>query len=159
EVHDLFSAAVYSEHPLGRLVSGTPATISQMSRRQILSFYRKRYAAPSIVVAAAGNLDHALVVRLVDEAFARAGHLTGTNDPAPRRAADAPPRPRTGRLKLHDKDTEQAHVVLGGAGIARADDRRFALGVLNNAFGGGMSSRLFQEIREKRGLAYSVYSF
>ncbi len=159
EVHDLFSAAVYGGHPLGRLVSGTPQTISRMTRRQILSFYRKRYDAPSIVVAAAGNLDHAVVVRLVEEAFGRAGQLTGTDEPAPRRGAAAPPRARTGRLNLHDKDTEQAHVVLGGAGIPRVDERRFALGVLNNAFGGGMSSRLFQEIREKRGLAYSVYSF
>jgi predicted Zn-dependent peptidase len=161
EVHDLFGTAVYGDHPLGRLISGTPDTVSQMTRRQIEGFYHKRYAPPSIVVAAAGNLDHAVVVRLVKEAFGRAGALSGSADPAPRRGlSSAPvPRMRSGRCELRDKDTEQAHVVLGGAGIARDDERRFALGVLNNAFGGGMSSRLFQEIREKRGLAYSVYSF
>jgi predicted Zn-dependent peptidase len=161
EVHDLFSAAVYGDHPLGRLISGTPDTISRMSRKQIEGFYRKRYASPSIVVAAAGNLDHAVVVRLVKDAFGQAGQLSESADPAPRRGVtgSAVPRLRSGRCELHDKDTEQAHMVLGGAGITRDDDRRFALGVLNNAFGGGMSSRLFQEIREKRGLAYSVYSF
>ncbi len=124
--------------------------------RQIQTFYHRRYTPPSIVVAAAGNLDHALVVRRVKEAFARFD--TGA-DPSPRRGSGGAPRYRSGRFELRDKDTEQAHVVLGGAGIARDDDRRFALGVLNNALGGGMSSRLFQEIREKRGLAYSVYSF
>ncbi len=159
EVHDLFSAAVFGDHPLGRLISGTPETISGMTRRQILSFYRKRYAAPSIVVAAAGNLDHGLVVRLVKESFGRSGHLDAAAAPAPRRADTPAPRPHLGRVAVRDKDTEQAHLVLGGTGITRDDDRRFALGVLNNAFGGGMSSRLFQEIREKRGLAYSVYSF
>jgi predicted Zn-dependent peptidase len=161
EVHDLFSTAVYGDHPLGRLISGTPDTISRMSRKQIEGFYHKRYAPPSIVVAAAGNLDHAVVVRLVKDAFGRVGHLNARADPAPRRdvVGTSAPRLRGGRCELHDKDTEQAHMVLGGAGIPRDDDRRFALGVLNNAFGGGMSSRLFQEIREKRGLAYSVYSF
>jgi predicted Zn-dependent peptidase len=163
EVHDLFSTAVYGDHPLGRLISGTPETISRMTRKQIDSFYHKRYTAPAIVIAAAGNLDHAVVVRLVKEAFGRAGQFDASADPMARRAGSGSaatlPRPRSGRFELRDKDTEQAHVVLGGTGLARDDDRRFALGVLNNAFGGGMSSRLFQEIREKRGLAYSVYSF
>jgi predicted Zn-dependent peptidase len=160
EVHDLFSSAVYGEHPLGRLISGSPDSISRMTRRQIQTFYHRQYMAPSIVVAAAGNLDHAVVVRLVKEAFAQGGHLDTIADPAARRAATGtPPRPRSGRTELRDKETEQAHVILGRGGIARDDERRFALGVFNNALGGGMSSRLFQEIREKRGLAYSVYSF
>ena len=172
EVHDLFAEVIYGDHPLGRLISGTVGTISPMSRRQIQSFYRRRYTAPSIVVAAAGNLDHALVVKLVKEAFSRADRLDGADQPRPRRGAShangagvdgigspGPPRPRGGRLHVADKDTEQAHLVLGGPAIARDDDRRFALGVLNNVLGGGMSSRLFQEIREKRGLAYSVYSY
>src|SRR6266540_2724354 len=117
-------------------------TISAMTRRQIQSFYGKRYTAPSIVVAAAGNLDHAKAVKLVKAAFERAGRFA------------AP-----GQLVARAKDTEQAHIVLGGAGLARDDERRFALAALNNVLGGGMSSRLFQEIREKRGLAYSVYSY
>jgi len=153
EVHDLFTEAMYPDHPLGRLISGTVDTIAAMTRRQILNFYRRRYTPASIVVAAAGNLDHAGLVRQVREAFGGAD----PGDPAPARTA--PPRPRRGQVAVRDKDTEQAHLVLGAPGIARADERRFALGVLNNVLGGGMSSRLFQEIREKRGLAYSVYSY
>jgi predicted Zn-dependent peptidase len=158
EVHDLFAETVYGEHPLGRLISGTVETISPMSRRQIWSFYQNRYTAPSLVVAAAGNLDHAEVVRLVRDAVAR---LDAAGAPRPRRGRESGrrPRARSGRIGLRDKETEQAHLVLGGPALARHDERRFALGVLNNSLGGGMSSRLFQEIREKRGLAYSVYSF
>ncbi|AVT30702.1 MULTISPECIES: pitrilysin family protein [unclassified Plantactinospora] len=159
EVHDLLAKAIYGDHPLGRLISGTEETISPMSRRQIQSFYRRRYTAPSIVIAAAGNLEHAEVVKLVRQA------LDGTvldGEPAP----PAPLRPAETRVRtsrpgsvVEHKETEQAHVVLGCPGIGRLDDRRFALGVLNNVLGGGMSSRLFQEIRERRGLAYSVYSY
>jgi predicted Zn-dependent peptidase len=160
EVHDLFARATYGEHPLGRPISGTVATITPMTRRQILTFYHRRYVAPSIVVAAAGSLEHAHVVRLVSQALHRCERL---DQPAPQRldgvAKPAPARLRRGELIVRDKDTEQAHLVLGGPGIARNDERRFAVGVLNNALGGGMSSRLFQEIRERRGLAYSVYSF
>jgi predicted Zn-dependent peptidase len=159
EVHDLFAEAMYGEHPLGRLISGTVDTISPMSRRQIQTFYQRRYTAPAMVVAAAGNLDHAMVVRLVKEAFA--DRLGDAHLPMARRGAErsGAPRVRRGRLRVQDKDTEQAHLVLGGSSLSRDDARRFALGVLNNALGGGMSSRLFQEIRERRGLAYSVYSY
>jgi predicted Zn-dependent peptidase len=158
-VHDLFAESLYGEHPLGRLISGTVDTVSPMSLRQIQTFYQKRYVTPAMVIAAAGNLDHGLVVRLVKDAFA--DRLGEAHEPLPRRGADrgVRPRQRRGRLRVHDKDTEQAHLVLGGAAFARDDERRFALGVLNNAVGGGMSSRLFQEIRERRGLAYSVYSY
>jgi predicted Zn-dependent peptidase len=169
EVHDLFAEAIYGDHPLGRLVSGTVATISPMTRRQIQTFYRRHYTAPSIVVAAAGNLDHGTVVRLVREAFSRKDGLDEVAEPRPRRvgatstagtSGAGPARDTiTGQMIVRDKDTEQAHLVLGGPSIPRDDDRRFALGVLNNVLGGGMSSRLFQEIREKRGLAYSVYSY
>ncbi len=159
EVHDLFAESLYGEHPLGRLISGTVDTVSPMSRRQIQTFYQKRYVTPAMVIAAAGNLDHGLVVRMVKDAFA--DRLGEAHEPLPRRGSDRGlrPRQRRGRLRVHDKDTEQAHLVLGGAAFARDDERRFALGVLNNAVGGGMSSRLFQEIRERRGLAYSVYSY
>jgi predicted Zn-dependent peptidase len=159
EVHDLFAESMYGEHPLGRLISGTVDTISPMSRRQIMNFYQRRYTPPATVIAAAGNLDHASVVRQVRDVFDRLGDA---KVPQPRRGADrgpVPPRMRRGRIRVRNKDTEQAHLVLGGPALARDDDRRFALGVLNNAVGGGMSSRLFQEIRERRGLAYSVYSY
>jgi predicted Zn-dependent peptidase len=156
EVHDLFTRAIYGDHPLGRLISGTPQTISPMTRRQIQSFYRRRYLPPSIVVAAAGNLDHGKLVRWVREAFAA---YDTPADPVARRPASPPVPVRGPQTVVKSKDTEQAHVVLGAPGLARLDERRFALGVLNNVLGGGMSSRLFQEIREKRGLAYSVYSY
>jgi predicted Zn-dependent peptidase len=159
EVHDLFAEAAYAGHPLARQVSGTVETISAMTRRQIQTFYGKRYTSPSIVVAAAGNLDHARVVRLVKAAFEKADRFTGQADPAPHRSATPAVAVRGGQLVVRAKDTEQAHIVLGAAGLARDDDRRFALAALNNVLGGGMSSRLFQEIREKRGLAYSVYSY
>jgi predicted Zn-dependent peptidase len=163
EVHDVFSSALFGEHPLARMISGTVETISPMSRRQIQSYYHRRYQPPSIVVAAAGNLDHAHVVRLVKEAFARSDRLGEFGAADGRRVvgpgAGGVPRPRAGTVKVRGKDTEQAHLVLGGPSLSREDDRRFALGVLNNVVGGGMSSRLFQEIREKRGLAYSIYSY
>lgn len=154
QVHDLFGRALFGGHPLGRLISGTHDTISPMTRGQIRSFYRRRYVPPSIVVAAAGNLDHRQVVRLVRRGFA-AGEAA---EPAPLRASHRVPV-RVPCVLVEAKDTEQAHLVLGGPGPDRLDERRFALGVLNNVLGGGMSSRLFQEIRERRGLAYSVYSY
>nr|WP_239140184.1 pitrilysin family protein [Actinoplanes capillaceus] len=159
EVHDIFAEAIYGDHPLGRLISGTPDSISPMTRDQINRFYRRHYTAPEIVVAAAGNLDHAAVVRLVRKALAGTALDTGPGEPAQPRAGDKRVRVRKARNLVLHRDTEQAHIVLGGPGVGRHDERRFALGVLNNVLGGGMSSRLFQEIREKRGLAYSVYSY
>jgi predicted Zn-dependent peptidase len=159
EVHDVFAGAVYGRHPLGRLISGTEETVSALTRAQILKFYRGRYTAPDIVIAAAGHLDHDTVVRQVVAALGIAPGFAGPAEPAPLRPT-APAVPvRGGRVAVRPKDTEQAHVVLGCAGIRRDDERRFALGALNNALGGGMSSRLFQQIREQRGLAYSVYSY
>ncbi|GAA5181775.1 pitrilysin family protein [Rugosimonospora acidiphila] len=156
EVHDLLTSAIYGNHALGRLISGTAETVSAMTRRQILDFYRRRYVPANIVVAAAGNLDHGVVVKLVRDTMLGRGEDA---NPAPYRSPSGrvPARPAT--VTARDKETEQAHLVLGCPAIARTDDRRFALSVLNNVLGGGMSSRLFQEIREKRGLAYSVYSY
>jgi predicted Zn-dependent peptidase len=158
-VHDIFTEAVFGDQPLGRLVSGTEETISPMTRAQINGFYRRRYTPPRIVLAAAGNLEHAGVVRLVRKALA--GTPLDAGPAAPDGPRDPAKRVRTkpAHTVVRNRDTEQAHIVLGGPGIGRLDDRRFALGVLNNVLGGGMSSRLFQEIREKRGLAYSVYSY
>jgi predicted Zn-dependent peptidase len=127
-----------------------------MTRTQIHGFYRRRYTPPNIVVAAAGHLDHETVVELVRSTALGQGPAA---DPAPLRPSARPVPTRSGQVALRDKETEQAHVVLGGPAIGRLDQRRFTLGVLNNSLGGGMSSRLFQEIRERRGLAYSVYSY
>ncbi|MFD2764606.1 M16 family metallopeptidase [Micromonospora eburnea] len=159
EVHDLFARAVYGDHPLGRLISGTEETVTPMTRRQIQSFYRRRYTPPQIVIAAAGNLDHAAVVKLVRQALRGTPLDTDPAVPAPHRPAAPAVRTKPAATLVEPKETEQAHVILGCPGIDRTDERRFALGVLNNVLGGGMSSRLFQEIREQRGLAYSVYSY
>ncbi|GAB3801708.1 M16 family metallopeptidase [Micromonospora zhanjiangensis] len=159
EVHDLFAEAVYGSHPLGRLISGTEETVTPMTRRQIHGFYRRRYTAPSIVIAAAGNLDHAAVVKLVRQAVRGTPLDSAPAGPSAHRPGSPVARTRSARTLVEHKDTEQAHLMLGCPGIGRLDDRRFALSVLNNVLGGGMSSRLFQEIRERRGLAYSVYSY
>ncbi|MGW7603245.1 M16 family metallopeptidase [Streptomyces antimycoticus] len=158
-VHDLFAHTMLGDTPLGRPVLGTVDTVNALGRDQIARFYRKHYDPTHLVVAAAGNVDHDDVVRQVHAAFDGAGALSRTD------AVPVAPRSgirtiRTaGKVGLLNRKTEQAHVVLGMPGIPRTDDRRWALGVLNTALGGGMSSRLFQEVREKRGLAYSVYSY
>ncbi|MFE9537450.1 M16 family metallopeptidase [Streptomyces sp. NPDC006691] len=158
-VHDLFAHTMLGDTPLGRPVLGTVDTINALTQAQISRFYKKHYDPRHLVVAAAGNVDHATVVRQVRKAFEKAGALTRTD------AVPLAPRggsrtlKATGRVELLNRRTEQAHVVLGMPGLARTDERRWALGVLNTALGGGMSSRLFQEVREKRGLAYSVYSY
>ncbi|MEU7283242.1 pitrilysin family protein [Streptomyces sp. NPDC045431] len=158
-VHDLFAKTMFGETPLGRPVLGTVDTIEALTADRIRRFYKKHYDPTHLVVAAAGNVDHATVVRQVRRAFEKAGALTRT-DAAPVAPRDGRRAIRTaGRVDVVSRRTEQAHVVLGMPGIARTDDRRWALGVLNTALGGGMSSRLFQEVREKRGLAYSVYSY
>jgi len=158
--HEAFTAKLFGDTPLGRPILGTVDSINAITRDQIFEHYQARYTPEHLVVAAAGNLDHDTVVQLVAQAFG----------PALGRAAEpAPPRlngshsgfgPEAGvGTTLVSRSIEQANLVLGCEALARTDDRRFALGVLNAAFGGGMSSRLFQEVREKRGLAYSVYSF
>jgi predicted Zn-dependent peptidase len=155
EVHDLFAAAIYgADTPLGRLISGTAETITPMTRTQIQTFYRTRYTPANMVISAAGNLDHGKVVKLVRAAFDRLP--TAASEPMVR---TGPVKVRKPTVVVREKDTEQAHLVYGCEGYNRLDPRRFALGVFNNSLGGGMSSRLFQEIREKRGLAYSVYSY
>jgi predicted Zn-dependent peptidase len=155
-VHDAFAEALYGDHPLGRPVIGTVGSIETLSAAAIEGYYRGRYTPPGMVISVAGNVDHDEVVRLVSQAFDLAA-LSGTGEPAPLRPWSPPPA-LSGAV-VEDRPTEQAHLVLGMHGLARDDDRRYALSVLNNALGGGMSSRLFQEVREKRGLAYSVYSY
>jgi predicted Zn-dependent peptidase len=166
-VHEAFTTHLFGDTPLGRPILGTVDSINAITREQIYEHYVARYTPPHLVVAAAGNLDHDTVVAYIREAFGPVLAGPGAADAAP-----AAPRLRgsgglwdgygpaagTG-VKLVSRPIEQANLVLGCEGLSRTDDRRFALGVLNAALGGGMSSRLFQEVREKRGLAYSVYSF
>jgi predicted Zn-dependent peptidase len=156
-VHDAFADVVWPGTSLGRPVLGTSESIESLSRNAVSGYYRRRYRPESLVIAAAGNLDHATVVKLVRKAFAHVAAEPDRLPAAPRLGGRAP----TFHAGSHvvRRPTEQANLVLGGAGLTRRDDRRFALGVLNAALGGGMSSRLFQEVREKRGLAYSVFSF
>jgi predicted Zn-dependent peptidase len=158
-VHDTFSRAVFGDAPLGRPVIGTVDSISAMTRSAIARYYRGRYRPTSTVVAAAGNVDHVKLVRLIRRAFDAAGLLDeeSAQPAAPRGSGRAPQFVPS--VSVVTRPTEQANVIVGTRGISRNDDRRFALGVLNSALGGGMSSRLFQEVREKRGLAYSVYSY
>ena len=159
QVHDLFTTALLGDSPLGRPVLGTVETINALTRDQVARFYRKHYDPTRLVVAAAGNIDHASVVRQVRRAFERAGALRDADvQPQPPRRGTRTVR-AAGAVEILDRRTEQAHVVLGMPALSRTDDRRWALSVLNAALGGGMSSRLFQEVREKRGLAYSVYSY
>ncbi|NKI45438.1 M16 family metallopeptidase [Streptomyces physcomitrii] len=158
-VHDLFAHTMLGDTPLGRPVLGTVDTINALTADRIRRFHKRHYDPTHLVVAAAGNVDHHQVVRQVRAAFEKAGALgsPGAEPVAPRagrRAVRA-----AGKVELLHRRTEQAHVILGMPGLARTDERRWALSVLNTALGGGMSSRLFQEVREKRGLAYSVYSY
>ncbi|WP_425502321.1 M16 family metallopeptidase [Phytoactinopolyspora limicola] len=157
-VHDLIAARMWGDTPLGRSILGTVESITGMRRDTVHQYYRQHYRAPNIVVAAAGNVTHEQVVKLVLDTFSVGDFLTGDAAPAqPRIGGPAPPAD-TG-VVLAQRQTEQANLLLAMPGLTRNDERRFALGVLNAALGGGMSSRLFQQIREERGLAYSVYSF
>ncbi len=161
-VHDAFAQAVFGDTPLGRPVLGTVDSIEGLARRTINGYYQRHYRPENMVVAAAGNLDHAQVVRLVRKAFDGAWEMAASSArPVPPRVGSAGSRSRSRRpgTVLQPRPTEQANFVLGVPGLSRVDERRFALGVLNGVLGGGMSSRLFQEVREKRGLAYSVYSY
>ena len=157
-VHEAFTAKLFGDTPLGLPILGTTDSINAITREQIFEHYQARYTSEHLVVAAAGNLDHDTVVELVRQAFGPA--LDRAAEPAaPRLTGDSNGRAAGVGTTLTSRAIEQANLVLGCEALARTDDRRFALGVLNAAFGGGMSSRLFQEVREKRGLAYSVYSF
>jgi predicted Zn-dependent peptidase len=158
-VHEAFSAQLFGDTPLGRPILGTVDSINEISRERIAEHYRARYTPDALVVAAAGNLSHEGVVSLVQAAFGPVLAESSASPLAPRLGGtEADSAVGTG-VRLLSRPVEQANLVLGCAGLARNDTRRFALGVLNAALGGGMSSRLFQEVREKRGLAYSVYSF
>jgi predicted Zn-dependent peptidase len=164
-VHEAFTTQLYGDTPLGRPILGTVDSINGITREQIHEHYVARYTPPRMVIAAAGNLQHEAVVATVEAAFGSVLTDFAGAEPAQSRLHEAGglwdgygPAAGSG-VKLVSRSIEQANLVLGCEGVPRTDDRRFALGVLNAALGGGMSSRLFQEVREKRGLAYSVYSF
>lgn len=157
-VHDLFSETFYGDTPVGRPILGTVESINGLSRASIFNYYKKRYLPKDLVVAVAGNIKHQRVIDQVIQALSTDDFLTGVSDRASMRIAT--PVKRVGKqVGLVYRKTEQAHLFLGVDGVARNDERRFAMSVLSAALGGGMSSRLFQEIREKRGLAYSVYTY
>jgi predicted Zn-dependent peptidase len=152
KVHDVLSAAIFGDHPLGRPVIGRGEVISSLSVRDVGTYHDAHYVSPCIVVAAAGNVAHEQVLRLAEQRLGAAvGGGPGVNGGDPAQASC--------RVAFQQKETEQYHICLGGPGIKRDDERRFALSVLDGVVGGATSSRLFQEVREKRGLAYSVYSW
>src|SRR4051812_43675106 len=155
-VHDLFSETLFGDTPLGRSVLGTVESIESLTRDDVDGWYRSRYAMPSIVVTAAGRVEHQQVLDLVTAAFG--DRLGGEGRPAPLRLGDGAPDRPVRPAGLIARRTEQTHLLLGTPAMGRLDERRYAGAVLDTAGGGGMSSRLFQEIREKRGLVYSVGS-
>jgi predicted Zn-dependent peptidase len=154
-VHDLIADAVFAEHPLGRPVIGTAEVISSIPREAIARYHDEMYVPGNIVVAAAGNIDHDQVVELVQRSLAQRRETSAERRNVRPPLVHIPPP----RLRFQRKDTEQYHVCLAAPGISRSDRRRFAASLLDAILGGSASSRLFQEIREKRGMAYAVYSF
>ncbi|GHG56269.1 putative zinc protease [Sinomonas cellulolyticus] len=158
--HEHFVAAVLGQHPLGRPIGGTPEAIKAVPRDSVLAHYRRYYRPEELVVTAAGGLDHETVCSLVLDALRGAGwELAEGAAPVARRTTA--PASITGRpgLTVVKRQVEQANVIMGCPSIIATDSRRYVMSVLNAVLGGGMSSRLFQEIREKRGLVYSTYSF
>jgi predicted Zn-dependent peptidase len=152
--------AVLGDHVLGRPIGGTPDAIRQVSRDAVHAHYRKNYRPQDLVITAAGAVDHDALVADVTTALTAAGwDLSATARPVERRGQAEAPVTRGSALLVETRPIEQVHVLVGFPGLAASDERRLTMGVLNSILGGGMSSRLFQEIREKRGLAYSVYSF
>ena len=160
-VHERFATVVLGDHPLGRPIGGTPDTIRAVPRDAVWEHYRQHYRPDTLVVTAAGNVDHDALAAQVARALRDGGwDLAEGAAPAARRGASAAQPVTAGASEVTvRRTTEQGNVIVGGTGLTATDPRRFTLSVLNAALGGGMSSRLFQEIREKRGLAYSTYSF
>jgi predicted Zn-dependent peptidase len=150
-IHERFLQSVFEPHPLGAPILGTPATLRGITRDDLLRFRRSRYIFSNCIVSAAGNVDHRRLCRMIESRFRDLG--TG-RVPASR-------RPRTGRLRFRAirAPISQVHICTGSIGVSYTDRRKFPLLVLDTYFGGGMSSRLFQKLREEQGLAYSVYSF
>jgi predicted Zn-dependent peptidase len=159
-VHEAFSTAVLGDHPLGRPIGGTIETITAVSRAAVWEHYQNNYRPQDLVVAAAGSVDHQELIKLVEQGLSVAGWDLGLQaKPVPRRLMNPAKISRGSKLNVIHRPISQVNIMVGSEGLYVDDPRRYAMGVLNTVLGGGMSSRLFQEIREKRGLAYSVYSF
>jgi predicted Zn-dependent peptidase len=159
-VGERFFEAVLGEHPLGRPIGGSPETIRAATREAVWEHYRANYRPQDLVITVAGAVDHDELVAGVTSALERAGwDLSVEAPPVPRRQAAAVTPERGSALTVVRRPLEQVNLLAGVPGIAASDPRRATMSVLNSILGGGMSSRLFQEIRERRGLAYSVYSF
>jgi predicted Zn-dependent peptidase len=159
-VHERIAEAVLGDHPLGRPIGGTPQTISAIDAEHISGHYREHYTSDTLVFTAAGSVDHDALCALLERELDRSGIIRTADVPAPRRVGTTVSAGHgAGSTVVVRRATEQANVILATTGITASDERRYALSVLNAVLGGGMSSRLFQEVREKRGLAYSVYSF
>ncbi len=158
--HEKFVAAVLGNHPLARPIGGTPDAIKAVARDSVWSHYQRYYRPEELVITAAGGLDHDVVCQLVLDALKAAGwQLDGDAAPVNRRGTERAVITGTSGLHVVKRPVEQANIIMGCPTIVATDDRRFVMSVLNAVLGGGMSSRLFQEIREKRGLVYSTYSF
>lgn len=158
--HERFTEAVLSGHSLGRPIGGTPEIIKSVTRDAVWEHYRQHYVPSGLIVTVAGNVHHDTVCALVADALVQGGwDLTGEVAPAARRDPFAPLDASLVPEVSVTRDLEQSHVLLGSRGFRATDERRSTLSVFNAILGGGMSSRLFQEIREKRGLTYAVYSF
>jgi predicted Zn-dependent peptidase len=151
-LHMLFNRLFWAEHPIGRSILGTGETVSAISKEVALNYIRKSYTPENILIVAAGDVDHQEMVSYFEPVFESAPGESGLSS-----ARSVPLS--NGGLSVHFKELEQVHVCLGGEAPSQVAEKRFACAILNTIFGGNMSSRLFQEIREKRGLAYSVYSF
>jgi len=159
-VHEAFSSAVLGDHPLGRPIGGTIETITAVSRAAVWEHYQNNYRPQDLVVAAAGSVDHQELIKLVEQGLSVAGWDLGLQaKPVPRRLLNPAQISRGSKLNVIHRPISQVNIMVGSEGLYVDDPGRYAMGVLNTVLGGGMSSRLFQEIREKRGLAYSVYSF
>ncbi len=156
-VHDLFNLDLFRDHPLGRPICGRADTVGQFRREDFLSFVRARYLPGRVIVSAAGHLRHEELVKEIEQRLGSA-LVPKRNGPSPNPSIDGSPTLQSGIFE-HSKALEQVHLCLGMAGLHQTHPQRYAAYILNTLLGGGMSSRLFQEIREKRGKAYSVYSF
>jgi predicted Zn-dependent peptidase len=151
-IFDILGETIFPDHPLGRATLGRAEVVSGATREQLADFHAARYAPANVVIAAAGNVEHDAIVEWATQAIP-----AGAGEPKLPPVAPPPPSPAAARFRV--RDTEQYHLALGGPAIARDDERRFALRVLDSLLGGTSSSRLFQAVREQRGLAYSVFTF
>ncbi len=147
---DRLQTIAFPDQPVGRSILGTPETVRSFDRRRIAAYLTRNYRAPDMVVAAAGAVDHQAIVREVEQRFAS---FTGTPAPVPE------PARFVGGSHIETRDLEQVHVALAMSGLPQRDPGLISLQVFTNVLGGGMSSRLFQEVREQRGLCYTIYAF